>query len=445
MAKTVNEVFRDHVRYTGDGLPNAPVGRPLPIGDPSSGVHNPPKADIREALGGVYEAAEQAAASAASATGTPQFLNRQTAGSAAIPVHAGQIIVGGVIYERDPNGTALQTGDGAKWTPLGELAPQYYGDASVANTAMQASLTANRGSVRIPKGDYTVDGTAYSIDHEALIFKSSALAVNLFGQARNNQILCVMDTPDDPVLDGAHSRVPINVTVRAFGGQHASGVRSNLINNSTDGNGCTAFYGHIQTFPQTGWSAALHGESRHGGGTSMCLSVEAASFGTAGSFYGAVISNTTNNPNVKHNSGGNPVAHPSATGIHIHGTGGDAGNLHRGSWAYGIDFTPTSIRPGGTDIRMRSPAFNHLHVTAAAQATGADILLEANSANGLALRGTYATAAISLPAGQKIALDATGSVAIRYNPTLNRIEFLNGTDGKGYLDMTATGTNAKLN
>ena len=58
MPKTANEVFRDNKRFTGDGLPGEPVNAPLPYGDPASGVHNPSKADIRDALGGVYEAAE---------------------------------------------------------------------------------------------------------------------------------------------------------------------------------------------------------------------------------------------------------------------------------------------------------------------------------------------------------------------------------------------------
>lgn len=51
MAKTAAEVFRDFVRYTGDGLPGEPVGHPLPVGDPLSGVHNPSKAAIREVIG----------------------------------------------------------------------------------------------------------------------------------------------------------------------------------------------------------------------------------------------------------------------------------------------------------------------------------------------------------------------------------------------------------
>lgn len=48
--ETVYRVFRENKRYTGDGLPNEPVGAPLPVGDPASGVHNPKKVDMRQAL-----------------------------------------------------------------------------------------------------------------------------------------------------------------------------------------------------------------------------------------------------------------------------------------------------------------------------------------------------------------------------------------------------------
>lgn len=50
MSVVVDRALRDCVRFTGDGLPNAPVGRPLPIGDPTSGVYNPSKKDLRDAL-----------------------------------------------------------------------------------------------------------------------------------------------------------------------------------------------------------------------------------------------------------------------------------------------------------------------------------------------------------------------------------------------------------
>lgn len=46
----LNKAFRDFERYTGDGLPNAPTGAALPVGDPSSGVHKPKKSEIRDAF-----------------------------------------------------------------------------------------------------------------------------------------------------------------------------------------------------------------------------------------------------------------------------------------------------------------------------------------------------------------------------------------------------------
>lgn len=61
---TLADIYlRDFVRYTGDGLPNEPVGHPAPIGDPSSGVHHPTKADLRYIVGAAEVAAGLAASS----------------------------------------------------------------------------------------------------------------------------------------------------------------------------------------------------------------------------------------------------------------------------------------------------------------------------------------------------------------------------------------------
>lgn len=57
----VNRVFREFRRYTGDGLPGEPVNAPLPIGDPSTGVHSPKKSEIRSALLASTTEAEDAA------------------------------------------------------------------------------------------------------------------------------------------------------------------------------------------------------------------------------------------------------------------------------------------------------------------------------------------------------------------------------------------------
>lgn len=58
---SINRVFREFKRYTGDGLPNEPAAAPLPTGDPTSGVNSPKKAEIRVALGDVIDAADDAA------------------------------------------------------------------------------------------------------------------------------------------------------------------------------------------------------------------------------------------------------------------------------------------------------------------------------------------------------------------------------------------------
>jgi hypothetical protein len=62
----LNRAFRDHRRYTGDGLASEPTGAPLPVGDPASGVHSPDKPSIRSAFTEV-QTALQAAVDAAEA------------------------------------------------------------------------------------------------------------------------------------------------------------------------------------------------------------------------------------------------------------------------------------------------------------------------------------------------------------------------------------------
>lgn len=57
LVDTVNRLFREFKRYTGDGLAGEPTGAPLPIGDPQSGPHSPKKSELRagftDILGGV--------------------------------------------------------------------------------------------------------------------------------------------------------------------------------------------------------------------------------------------------------------------------------------------------------------------------------------------------------------------------------------------------------
>lgn len=76
LMSTLNRTFREFRRYTGDGLLPAVSGAALPVGDSSSGAHNPPKSEIRAAFsdveseinGGIADAEAAAVAAAASAS-----------------------------------------------------------------------------------------------------------------------------------------------------------------------------------------------------------------------------------------------------------------------------------------------------------------------------------------------------------------------------------------
>lgn len=85
----IRRVLRDHVRFTGDGQPNAPVGAPLPVGDPRSGMYNLDKYEIRELLtailqtqgdaGALQEILTEVAGKADLANSGPIFPDRATA------------------------------------------------------------------------------------------------------------------------------------------------------------------------------------------------------------------------------------------------------------------------------------------------------------------------------------------------------------------------------
>lgn len=64
MPSLADILTRDFQRYTGDGLPNEPVGHPPPVGDPSSGVFQMRKKDLRDLVRIAEEAANDATTAA---------------------------------------------------------------------------------------------------------------------------------------------------------------------------------------------------------------------------------------------------------------------------------------------------------------------------------------------------------------------------------------------
>lgn len=172
MPKTVNEVFRDHVRFTGDALPNEPVGKPLPIGDPSSGVHHPSKGDIREALGGVFEAADRAEDAAAEvlgavySTGDVQALLASTASFPAGTIF--QTRAEGMAFEvpETPAASDLTTASGTRLRLIasdsvapvgGGIVPMFH--FRQASTLASPKIVIMGDSISTPAPTFTADQT----------------------------------------------------------------------------------------------------------------------------------------------------------------------------------------------------------------------------------------------------------------------------------------------
>jgi hypothetical protein len=154
----INRIFREFRRYTGDGLPGAPVNAPLPVGDPQSGPHSPKKADIRLVFGGLLTEAEDAteaaeaardaaieaqlAAESAAGANLSNLASRTAAILTHIPASVGYIRTagyalpgdgGGALYKPisapdTPKAWQFQSADGAWWELAEKLpTPQMFG------------------------------------------------------------------------------------------------------------------------------------------------------------------------------------------------------------------------------------------------------------------------------------------------------------------------------
>lgn len=294
------------------------------------------------------------------------------------------------------------------------------GDGVTDDTAaIQAAQTAigMNGSLLVPHGSYLYSGTVYVVDADFVWHNqnfSGSASVNLMSQAQSKSVLFTSTTPNTTPINSADTRVPVGITVEAKGAQHADGVRSNLYNYSTDGDGNTAFYGYAASSAAgSGWSAALHGETFAGGGTNIGVNTESASFSASGSMYGAVLSNTTavyigtTHPI----TGASPIAATTAIATHIVGT---ALTNEMGGWTVGVNFNTDSMRTGSIGILFAQSKITTslIRSYSGVSTSTADIFLEGSSAYGIILGGSYTNAALRINSGQYISLENTSKQKI---------------------------------
>lgn len=327
------------------------------------------------------------------------------------------------------------------WVSVADFGADKTGAADATTPINNAkSLQGTTRLLFAPQGTYSYNGSTYTVDGDWLfINKGYTGGVNVMALAENQALSLTFQTSTAAVLDSKLSRIGIGVTGAAYGAQHADCFRGNLYNSSTDGNGNTVIYAHAQSMGSTNWTASLHGEFRHGGGTSSGLNIEASSHSADGSFYGAVISNTSaslNAAGTKNNlTGALPVSHASATGLLITGTNNTNA---MGGWVTGLSFHQNSMRADGTCITFNPTAAvsSVISSSASVACSVADIFLQGDSANGIILAGTYTDLALRVNAGQYIGMEATGVIKFSYSAP--SVSFYNGANDRVALDLSAT-------
>ncbi|MEY0667407.1 hypothetical protein AB7262_08765 [Escherichia coli] len=278
----------------------------------------------------------------------------------------------------------------------------------------------------IPKGMYKEGSEIKEIRSDSLwLDRDFGEGVGVTTETRKTPLLITVGNPDEPVLSSEHTRSGINITAVGRGGQHIDCIRATTINYSTNGNGNTAIYAAALSTPGALWTAALHGETKHQGNATIAISAESASYSSTGTFYGAVINNTTSTAAETHPSTGAPATlHPSATALYITGSN-QRGEM--GQWIRGIRFSPLSMRDAGTLVRDESACAQGWWSQASSSKTNADIFLEGTAPQGIIIQGTYSTGnGIRMASGLGIAYEGTGAIKTKYDSSTLRWGLFSG-------------------
>ena len=244
------------------------------------------------------------------------------------------------------------------------------------------------GPLLIPAGTIDDNGTDYTnVGGLSYYNDSFSTGINFPEQARKSLILLTAETSTNTTLSDSLGRIPLSITTTAKGAQHSSGARSNLLNQSTNGNGNTGFYGRATNYSNAFWGAAIHGETRHNGGTSIGISSENAGYSVNGSMYGVTSHITTGTSDTHPEDNSTSVASPTGDRVGFITLGSDQTSTvgNNGRWLEGLRIKDNSIATTGTGIKIEG-----------SQSSSGSI------AKGIDLSGTFSTAAVKISYDQKI-------------------------------------------
>ncbi|ENK1838817.1 hypothetical protein ACOSP8_001388 [Enterobacter hormaechei] len=312
-------------------------------------------------------------------------------------------------------------------------------DSAAAFNAVYTAGEGNGIAILTPAGTYKVATNTYEVESDALwLSRDFRGGISVVSSARSTPLQITIGTPDEPVNSRIYGRNGINITAVARGGQHADCIRTTLDNRSTDGNGNPCIYAAGLSYSTALWTAALHGETKHGGGTTIAASIEAASYTDQGTFYGIVLNNTSGNAQLNHPTTGRPITtHPLATALYVAGSDlrGDAG-----MWLRGIRFNSGSLRSGGTVLLDESNSLYGYCSASSSSKSGADIFLAGTAPQGIIIQGTYSSGnGIRLGSGIGIAYEGTGAIKTKYDSSTLRWGLFSGVAERVTFNTTTPG------
>ena len=284
-------------------------------------------------------------------------------------------------------------------------------DDTAAIDAAYAVAAAGKTMV-VPAGSYLYDSTVYVVESDSysIIKDVTGFTPNMAYDARRSPITVSVETSDNATYNAGLERYGITCNVRSYGAQLGIGFASYAFNNSTHSTGAVGSFNYANSVLGTCvWTAGLHSEVMHGGGTTIGLNVEVATFNDEGAVFGIVVHDITGTRATNDVSGDPKEQNTSATGIFL--MAGDPDTYAEAGWKYGIRFDYDSMRAGGTTIKIDCDATvdQHFKTEANTNSSVADIVLEGTSGTGIICLGDYSTGnAMRINSGDAISLEETG-------------------------------------
>jgi hypothetical protein len=254
-------------------------------------------------------------------------------------------------------------------------------------------------TIIVPAGTYLYNGVQYVVGSESRIHRSgyTGAALNLFDIARDNPYAVWVETPDVTPLDNASSRKGYVCNIYAKGASHATGMRVNLYDYSTDGNMCTGHYCRTISAPGSNSRSNYHAEHRHANGTSIGFNVETQSYSTTGTIYG-FQAHASWHADTHPITGLPQVQHPLMYGFYLRGQ-------TENNWLYGFYAEDDAVNPD----------------------TGRVIQIDSDAEYAIRITGAYSNdIAIKINAGQRISLSGVNASTVKYDSETKRLLFEGG-------------------